>query len=97
MRIVIGQGSCGIAAGAEKVRKALMNTNITFDISITGCIGMCYLEPIVDIYDDKAFVCWRDQIHMDCYAPGETVMLQNTTFEAIYMTLEETPFIDADG
>ena len=47
--------------------------------------------------DGKAFVCWRDQIHMDCYAPGETVMLQNTTFEAIYMTLEETPFIDADG
>ena len=47
--------------------------------------------------DGKAFVCWRDKIHMDCYAPGETVMLENTTFEAIYMTLEETPFIDADG
>ena len=28
MRIVIGQGSCGIAAGAEKVRKALLNTDI---------------------------------------------------------------------
>ena len=47
--------------------------------------------------DGKAFVCWRDKNHMDCYAPGETVMLENTTFEAIYMTLEETPFIDADG
>ncbi len=53
MRIVIGQGSCGIAAGAEKVRKALLNENISCDISITGCIGMCYLEPIVDIYDDE--------------------------------------------
>ena len=52
MRIVIGQGSCGIAAGAEKVRRALLNTNIAADISITGCIGMCWLEPIVDIYDD---------------------------------------------
>ena len=53
MRIVIGQGSCGIAAGAEKVRKALLNTDVNADsISITGCIGMCYLEPIVDIYDD---------------------------------------------
>ena len=53
MRIVIGQGSCGIAAGAEKVRKALLNTSINAEsISITGCIGMCYLEPIVDIYDD---------------------------------------------
>ena len=53
MRIVIGQGSCGIAAGAEKVRKALLNTSIPSDsISITGCIGMCWLEPIVDIYAD---------------------------------------------
>ena len=51
MRIVIGQGSCGIAAGAEKVRKALLEKNVACDISITGCIGMCYLEPIVDIYD----------------------------------------------
>ena len=53
MRVVIGQGSCGIAAGAEKVRKALLQTGIASDVSITGCIGMCYLEPIVDIYDDN--------------------------------------------
>ena len=53
MKIVIGQGSCGIAAGAEKVRKALLNVDVRCDISITGCIGMCYLEPIVDIYDDN--------------------------------------------
>ena len=53
MRIVIGQGSCGIAAGAEKVRKALLNCGIDESISITGCIGMCYLEPIVDIYDEN--------------------------------------------
>ena len=53
MRIVIGQGSCGIAAGAEKVRKALLNAGVSADlISITGCIGMCWLEPIVDIYGD---------------------------------------------
>ena len=52
MRIVIGQGSCGIAAGAEKVRKALLDSGVNADISITGCIGMCYLEPIVDIYGD---------------------------------------------
>lgn len=54
MRIVIGEGSCGIAAGAEKVRKALILNNVPEEaVSITGCIGMCYLEPIVDIYDDE--------------------------------------------
>ena len=53
MRIVIGEGSCGIAAGAEKVREALLNRDLgDARVSITGCIGMCYLEPIVDIYED---------------------------------------------
>ena len=53
MRIVIGEGSCGIAAGAEKVREALLNCDLgDARVSITGCIGMCYLEPIVDIYED---------------------------------------------
>ncbi len=50
MRIVIGEGSCGIAAGAEKVRTALQAQGVNADI--VGCIGMCYLEPIVDIYND---------------------------------------------
>lgn len=50
MRIVIGEGSCGIAAGAEKVRIALKAQGVNADI--VGCIGMCYLEPIVDIYND---------------------------------------------
>lgn len=54
MKIVIGQGSCGIAAGAEKVRSALLNYDLCgAQLTIAGCIGMCYLEPIVDIYDDK--------------------------------------------
>ena len=54
MRIVVGEGSCGIAAGAEKVRQALLNEDLNgAAVSIAGCIGMCYLEPIVDIYDDN--------------------------------------------
>lgn len=54
MKIVVGQGSCGIAAGAEKVRQALLNEDLNgAKLTIAGCIGMCYLEPIVDIYDDN--------------------------------------------
>jgi len=55
MRIVIGEGSCGIAAGAQKVRSAL-EALIDQPIGSTGCIGMCYLEPIVDLYDGKTLV-----------------------------------------
>ncbi len=55
MRIVIGEGSCGIAAGAAKVHNALSQalSGTDINIGITGCIGMCFLEPIVDIYDGK--------------------------------------------
>ena len=59
MRIVIGEGSCGIAAGASKVHKAieaLMNENESFVLGSTGCIGMCFLEPIVDLYDGKTLL-----------------------------------------
>ena len=53
MRIVVGQGSCGIAAGAAKVYSALeaLMNKTSAELTITGCIGMCFLEPIVDIYD----------------------------------------------
>lgn len=57
MKIVVGEGSCGIAAGAEKVRKALLDCDLNgAKLTIAGCIGMCYLEPIVDIYDDNGDV-----------------------------------------
>lgn len=54
MKIAVGQGSCGIAAGAQKAYDIL---NSSLDLSenqltVTGCIGMCYLEPIVDVYAD---------------------------------------------
>lgn len=53
MKIVVGEGSCGIAAGAEKVRQALLKEDLNGAVlTIAGCIGMCYLEPIVDIYED---------------------------------------------
>lgn len=57
MKIVVGEGSCGIAAGAEKVRQALLKENLNnAELTIAGCIGMCYLEPIVDIYTDSGEV-----------------------------------------
>ena len=58
MRVVIGQGSCGVASGAKKTEAEFLKqiedrglTNVTLDK--TGCIGTCYLEPIVDVYSDE--------------------------------------------
>ena len=52
MKIVVGQGSCGIAAGAGKIYDYFKENTSFAEISITGCIGMCYLEPIVDVIHD---------------------------------------------
>ena len=57
MKIVVGQGSCGLAAGAKALCEALDVAAGTYgldvEFGITGCIGMCYLEPIVDVYDEN--------------------------------------------
>lgn len=54
MKIVVGEGSCGIAAGAAKVYSAIEKLigPTASTLTVTGCIGMCFLEPIVDIYDN---------------------------------------------
>jgi len=44
-RIVVGMGTCGIAAGANKVMSAIKaeveRTGLDVDIDFTSCIGMC--------------------------------------------------------
>lgn len=55
-RVVVGMATCGIAAGARPVlnafteevaAKGLKNVMVTQ----TGCIGLCKLEPIVEIFE----------------------------------------------
>ncbi|MBG0763403.1 MAG: NADH-quinone oxidoreductase subunit NuoF [Tissierellales bacterium] len=57
MKVKVGLGSCGIAAGGRKVLKALQDEakkyNLDVEIEETGCIGMCFFEPIVDIVDGE--------------------------------------------
>ena len=57
IKLIVGEGSCGISAGAAKVYDSLakeLEAEKSIELGITGCIGMCFLEPIVDVYkDDK--------------------------------------------
>ncbi len=55
-RVVVGMATCGIAAGARPVlaefvnevaRRQLKNVMVTQ----TGCIGICRLEPVVEVYE----------------------------------------------
>ena len=54
-RIVVGMATCGIAAGARPVMLGFIEElkrrgidNVT--VAQTGCIGMCRLEPMVEVY-----------------------------------------------
>ncbi|PLX12947.1 MAG: NADH-quinone oxidoreductase subunit F [Marinilabiliales bacterium] len=55
-KVLIGLASCGIAAGANKVYdklKALQQADkLNIELKKTGCIGMCYREPLVEIIDE---------------------------------------------
>lgn len=52
--VVVGMGTCGIAAGAREVLKAFMAAAnerglLNMTIAQTGCMGNCELEPIVEV------------------------------------------------
>jgi NADH-quinone oxidoreductase subunit F len=52
MKVLVGLGTCGIAAGAERTYQALVDRRASngssFTLAKTGCIGMCYREPIIE-------------------------------------------------
>jgi NADP-reducing hydrogenase subunit HndB len=56
-RIVVGMATCGISAGARPVLTAMVEEvqkrNLaSVEVTQTGCIGVCRLEPIVEVYKE---------------------------------------------
>jgi len=56
-RVVVGMATCGIAAGARPVLNAFVeevaSAGLTDKVTVTqtGCVGLCQLEPIVEVYE----------------------------------------------
>jgi NADP-reducing hydrogenase subunit HndB len=52
-KIIVGMGTCGIAAGARETMHAILEElkkrEIEAHVTTVGCIGMCVREPLVDI------------------------------------------------
>lgn len=56
MKIKVGMGSCGMAAGAKKTWDTLTQLcQGKADITLlqVGCNGMCFAEPLVEVIDNK--------------------------------------------
>ncbi len=53
-RVIIGMGTCGLAAGAQETYDAfkdeIKNLNMTdVEVAGTGCMGLCHVEPTVEV------------------------------------------------
>jgi NADH-quinone oxidoreductase subunit F len=57
VRLTVGMASCGVASGAREVADALQEQirrgKLDIPVDITGCLGMCYREPLVEVHDDR--------------------------------------------
>ena len=75
MRITVGKGSCGIAAGAGEIYNLLkQNASSDCSVNVTGCIGMCYLEPIVNVENDNKNIIF---VKVNADAAGEILKYIN--------------------
>ncbi len=55
VKIRVGTGSCGLAAGAGAVIE-FMKMNAGIPVEEVGCIGHCYAEPLVEVVTDEGSV-----------------------------------------
>lgn len=55
IQVIVGMGTCGIAAGAKQtfdaIVAALEKHNMADKVVVrqTGCMGLCYVEPTVEV------------------------------------------------
>ncbi len=58
-RVLVGMGTCGLATGAGKVMEAVKKWTTAHDVKAeitpTGCLGFCQVEPIMDVVNDEGY------------------------------------------
>ena len=64
IKIMVGMATCGISAGADKVyqtlEKKIKELGVDAVLEMTGCIGFCQREPLVDvIYPHKVRLSYQ--------------------------------------
>ncbi|MGD0710413.1 MAG: NADH-quinone oxidoreductase subunit NuoF [Bacteroidales bacterium] len=63
-KVIVGLGSCGLAAGAAKVYDRIntikKESKLDFELKKTSCIGMCFREPLVEVIDEKGSYIYGD-------------------------------------
>ncbi len=98
MRVVVGQGSCGIATGAKKTadefEKQIADKKLNISVDTTGCVGTCYLEPIVDVYEDNGEMTRYVKVQPDKVSQiVENHLVNGTVFKEQSISSEDEQFV----
>lgn len=94
-KVIVGLGSCGLAAGAGKVYDEIKRIKeadrLDFDLAKTSCVGMCFNEPLVEIVDEtgsylygKVDIPKVDEIiekHIVKFSPVEKYVVKSDKFK----------------
>ena len=62
--VLVGLGTCGLSAGAqsvlERLRVLAQAQPGACEVKLTGCIGMCFREPLVEVRENGTRVLYGD-------------------------------------
>jgi len=62
-KILVGMSTCGMSAGAKDTYaklESLLPADSPHELTITGCIGMCFREPLVEIRENGTRTIYGD-------------------------------------
>jgi len=97
-QVIVGLGSCGLAAGAGKVYEEINRIKeadgLDFELKKTSCIGMCFREPLVEIIDETGSYLYGDvdikkvdeiiDKHILKYSPVKEYIVKSDVLETPY-------------
>ena len=102
-KVIVGLGSCGIAAGAgkvyDKIEAIKKAENLKFELKKTSCVGMCYREPLIEIIDDSGRYLYGEideeraieviDKHINQQTPVKEYVVQSDLFETADSTFTQ--------
>ena len=97
VQVIVGMGTCGIAAGAKETFTTLVDalaerglTNVL--VRQTGCMGMCHAEPTVEVVvPDMPTIVYG---HVDAATAKEIVERHVVNHEIVSAKILEKPSVD---
>jgi NADH:ubiquinone oxidoreductase subunit F (NADH-binding)/(2Fe-2S) ferredoxin len=95
-KIMVGEATCGLATGAGLVYNALAEEierqKLDIILSKTGCIGMCYREPLVDVIEPN-----RPRLTYSRLTPKNVPAFLNQVLEGNHKSKKPYCRIDEDS